>query len=279
MASAFRKTLKSVRARSMRIDVVFQYIGYAIILSYFFFVAFAWLSYRDTLRIDNIEILGAHAVDAERITAIANDAVNKKLLWKIDRNNAILYPKYQIIKNIYLLDGRVKSVNTKMSSRKNLTIIVEEYAPKLLACPNLATTTPSSAECYFADSEGYVFVRSPAEYSGYFLPIFITHDVATDDGNIIGTHVLPPSEFVAIQRFLDALKNEGFTPKRIDHIGEHDYEITTERTWSILWSSTVSPLVSVNNLRLVLRSMTKDGANSAELKKVDLRFGDKIFYQ
>lgn len=278
MASAFRKTLKSVRARSRRIDVVFQYIGYTVILLYFFFVVSVWLSSREAVRIDNVEILGAHAVDAGRITIIASDALNKKLLWKIGRNNAILYPKYQMVKNIYLLDGRVKSVSIKVISRKNLTITVEEYAPKLLACPSMAITSTSSAACYFGDDEGYIFAHSP-EYSGYFLPIFITHDGVTDDGNIIGTHVLPESEFVAIQRFLNALKSEGFTPKMIDYLGEHDYEIMTEQAWSILWSSTVSPTESVNNLRLVLRSMTKDGANSAELKKVDLRFGNKIFYQ
>lgn len=277
MASAFRKTLKSVRARSRRIDVVFQYIGYTIIVLYFIFVACAWLSHRGALQIDNVEIIGVHTIEAERIIAIASDALQKKILWRIDRNNTMLYPKNEMIKKIYLLDGRVKSVDIKISSRKNLIITVEEYIPKLLVCPNMATTTLSSTACYYGDEAGYIFARSP-EYSGYFYPIFITHDDG-NSGNVIGTEVLPESEFVAVQHFLNALRDEGFIPIRINDIGEHDYEIMTEKEWSIVWSSTLSPTESVNNLRLLLLSIAKDGVRSAELKKIDLRFGNKIFYQ
>lgn len=279
MPSLGHKTLKSVRARSRRIDVVFQHIGYALILFYFFFTISAWLSYREALQIDSVEISGAHAVDQNTISAIARSALNEKFLFKINRNNAILYPKDQIIRDTYLLDGRVKSVRTEVSPIKHLTIFVNEYAPKLLACPNMATTSTSSVMCYLGDDEGYIFSRAP-DYSGYFFPIFIIHDASLHEGNIIGTYVLPRDEFLAIQGFLTALRTEGFTPKRIEYLGEHDYEIMTERPWRVRWSSTVLPTQSVENLRLVLRSIEQGKtANSDELKMVDLRFGNKIFYK
>lgn len=279
MSAIGRKTLKSVRARGKRIDVVFERIGYAVILFFFIFTISAWLSYRESLRISHIEIVGVHAVDPEKVSSIVLDELKSKLLFKIDRDNALLYPKNEIIRNIYLLNGRVKSVDAEMSSRKNLVISVNEYAPELLACPNMSTSTPESAMvCYFADDEGYIFAPAPV-YSGYFFPMFVTHDVSLNDQNTIGTHILPPAEFSAIQNFLEALRNAGFTPKQIDYLGEHDYEIITERPWVIRWSSTVPPSDSINNLRLVLRAIEGDKAGATTLQIIDLRFGNKVFYR
>lgn len=278
MAFVGRKTLKSVRARSRRIDAIFQYFAYALLVSYFVFTISAWLSYRQALRIDSVEIVGARAVDAGKISEIVNVALNEKILWKIDRNNALLYPKNQIVKNIYLLSGRVKSVSTEVVSKKHLIVTVNEFEPKLLACPNMATTSTSNAACYFADETGYVFARSP-DYSGYFFPIFVTHDASVTDENIIGTHVLPGDEFLIAQSFLSALRNEGYTTRRIDYLGGHDYEVFTDRPWSILWSSTKNPEVTVNNLKLLLSSIVQQKTeNIDELSVIDLRFGNKIFY-
>ncbi|OGZ18156.1 MAG: hypothetical protein A2494_02500 [Candidatus Lloydbacteria bacterium RIFOXYC12_FULL_46_25] len=277
MPSLGRKTLKSVRARSRNIDIVFEHMGYGMIIAYFFFTASAWLSHRDIFRIDSIEVLGAYAVDKEKIDALASDALAQKLLFRIDRNNSLLYPRGHMTRDIYLLDGRVKSVSMKVVLRKHLVISIEEYAPKLLACPNMSTTTESGTACYLGDDEGYVFARAP-EYSGYFFPIFVTHDTALHEGNIIGAHILPRDEFLATQDFLNALREEGFTPKKIEYLGAHDYEIMTERPWNIRWSSTASSTQSINNLNLVLASISEEKESLSTLEVVDLRFGNKIFY-
>lgn len=278
MPSIGRKTLQSVRARSRRIDVAFQYIGYAMILLYFCFVIGAWISYRDAVRINSVEVLGAHAVDGEKIASIATSALHERLLWKIDRNNALLYPKARTVKAIYQLDGRVKSVSLEISPIKHLVVTINEYAPKLLACPNMATSTEGSTTCYLGDDEGYVFARAP-EYSGFFFPIFITHGDTANQERPIGTHVLPPNEFSAIQSFLSSLRDEGFTPRQIDYTGEHDYEIATERPWNIRWSSNASSTESIMNLKLVLQAIGEQKTGIADLKVVDLRFGNKIFYR
>ena len=280
MPTIGRKTLKSLRARTERIDRIFQYIGYTLLLAYFLFTIAAWLSYQTALRITTVSVVGARAVDGDRILAIAHDALSKKFLQKIDRNNIFLYPKRYILNEIRREDERVRSVDAVVSGRKLLTISVLEYVPAILACPDMATSSTSTASCYLGDDRGYLFAQAP-EYSGYLFPVYITHHSSStpQTEDVIGTFVLPPNEFTALGRFLFILQKDGLIVHKVEYKGAGDYEITTEKTWSILWSSTKDPEESANNLRLALRSFDEDHTDMGTIATIDLRFGNKIFYK
>jgi hypothetical protein len=62
-------------------------------------------------------------------------------------------------------------------------------------------------------------------------------------------------------------------------LGGNDFRVSTGHAWDILWTSVKDPQVSVDNLALMLRSLEQDPSKEADLRVVDLRFGNKIFYK
>jgi hypothetical protein len=56
-------------------------------------------------------------------------------------------------------------------------------------------------------------------------------------------------------------------------------EFKTNLPWTILWSITADPAESTRNLGVVLSSINAGGQAEDELHRIDLRFGNKVFYQ
>jgi hypothetical protein len=280
----FRNTIrKSRRERMRRIDHAFAILAQTLLIFYFLFFFAAWLSHRDKFQITAVSIEGVHAVDPRAVENVVTAELSRSLLWKIDRNNALLYPRYALRSEIGLVDGRVKDVETDIEGER-LTIRLREYVPTFLWCPPsidpkdestaiTATSTTSSIGCSFADETGHIFALAP-EYSGSPFLIFQT----TIRG--IDAHaILPTDEFNKVNTFLALLAPLALIPRQVEQAGAHDFIITTDQPWVVRWSSTRDPRADVRNLALVLENLETDPANLATLKAIDLRFGNKVFYR
>jgi hypothetical protein len=292
----FRHSIRrsSRRERARRIDRAFEIFLKGFLLCYFLFVLSAWLSYRPTWRIVEIRVLGTQAVDPALVEGIARTALAHHLLWKIDRNNAVLYPWREIQRATKMLDTHVKGVKTRVDG-KQLTISVSEYVSAFLWCPpdsfgetgaplsdtQSPTTTPLTAAtteaqivgCSFADETGHIFAAAPG-YSGNPFLVFVTTLHKESNGA-----VLSAEEFKKMNMFLDKLKGLGLTPHMVRESGMHDFTITTGEPWVVRWSSERDPETDARTLALVLQNMNGDHAGTSTLKSVDLRFGNKVFYR
>lgn len=267
-----RKTLKSQRVRTARIDKMFAYAGNIILISYAIFFFVVWLSYRPSLLITQVHIEGLHALDPEAAASVVKEKFKEPFLWKISRANALFYPKQNIRKSIFLLDARVAQVSASISARHKLDIVVTEYTPAFLWCPK----EELSEECYFADEWGYIFARAP-QYSGIAFPVYRT----LLEGEPVGQFILPSDEFAKISVFFEELAALRFSPRRAVALGEGDYQITVDEPWDVLFSSRKDPKESALYLEMALRSINEDHGNldAEAIKSIDLRFGNKVFYK
>lgn len=272
----FRNTIrKSRRERVRHVDRIFEIILKVFIVGYFLFVLSAWLSYRPAFRISEVTVEGARAVDVKNVHNVAEAQLARHLLWKIDRNNALLYPRSGMRLAIMAVDTRIKSADLVVSD-KQLTVRLSEYSPSFLWCPPesaTTTTTTVTAGCYFADSAGHIFAPAP-EYSGNPFLVFMT---TRSDKN--KSAVLPQEEFTKINIFLRKLNDFFLTPRTVRQSGANDFTITTDQSWEIRWSSARDPEEDAHNLALVLENLSKDHMSTSTLKSVDLRFGNKVFYR
>lgn len=272
----FRNTIrKSRRERVRHVDRVFEIIFKVFIVGYFLFVLSAWLSYRPTFRIEEIQIEGARAIDEKSVHTVLEAQLARRLLWKIDRNNALLYPRSGMHLAIMAVDTRIKSADLVVSD-KQLAVHLSEYSPSFLWCPPesaVATTTTVTAGCYFADSAGHIFAPAP-EYSGNPFLVFLTTRSDKDKSAI-----LPQEEFAKINIFLRKLNDFFLTPRTVRQSGANDFTITTDQSWEIRWSSARNLEEDARNLALVLQNLNGDHISTSTLKSVDLRFGNKVFYR
>ncbi len=298
-----RKTLKSERARMERIDARFQAIAQILLVLYALFVLASWLSYRPVFALTNVKVSGAHAISNSEVQSIAESALHTRLLYRVDRNNMLLYPTTAVLSEIKSKYPRIKDAQLKFDDRHKLTISVEEYLPAMLYCmgfenfkesvapkkEEVASTTESSepstdesqslSTCYFADERGYVFATAP-NYAGYpFIAIVASSTLLTKGTSPVGTFALDAETFHNIERFISELNTIGYTTHAVELLKEHDIRIKTDKPWDILWTTTKDPAESIKNLGLVLESIKKDKKAEGEMTVIDLRFGNKIFYR
>lgn len=272
----FRHTIRrsSRREQVRRIDRFFERAGQVLLIAYALFVFVAWLSYRPAVRITEIQIEGTQAVDAKSVQDVVESQLARRLLWKIDRNNAPLYPRSAIRSRVMALDTHVKDVDTSIEGGR-IVVHVTEYVPALLWCPpDLATaTTTLTVGCFFADNAGHIFAPAPW-YSGSPFLIFAT--MVPDES---GRTILPREEFDKVNTFLRKLTDLGIAPRIVLENGANDFTIMTGEPWTVRWSPARDPEEDARNLSIVLQNLSGDHVSTSTLKSVDLRFGNKVFYR
>lgn len=275
---------QSRRERMRRIDRGFQLTLQLFLVCYFLFVLLAWVSYRPELRISEVRIEGAQAVDSTAVGTMAQSMLAERFLWKIDRNNRLFYPKRAMIQAIKALDTHVKEVTLTVVGKKQLLIHLSEYSPEFLWCSpgSIATSTTVTAlttGCYFADSTGHLYAEAP-DYSGnLFLTFETTIPEYGKDSFLSRSSILPKGEFDTVSMFLHKLDDLELSPQRVEQSGPHDFTFITDKSWTIRWLSTRNPDEDVANLSLVLQNLNSDHTNINNLKSIDLRFGNKVFYR
>ncbi len=279
-----RKTLKSSRARTRRIDIFFEHTAHVFLLSCALFLGLAWLSYRPALQIASVAIDGVHSVDQSAVNELVAHPLAQRVLYRINRNNMFFYPSTQVFRELMALDPRVANVKLVFEGRHRLHVTLEEFTPALLYCvhggtalvPTSASTTPDLLrECYFADARGYVFASAPT-WSGY---PFLTIIASSAETSPLRKFALEASEYAKLKAFFVVLEQTNIHPHTVTILSDGDFRISSEHPWDILWASGKDPEASANNLALVLHSLQQEPSKEADVRIIDLRFGNKIFYK
>lgn len=285
-----RKTLQSTRTRLRKVDKVFQYFGYVLLVIYFLYLAVVWSTFRHVVQITSVEVEGTHAVSKEAIAALASESLSNVLLSHIRRDNSFFYPEREMIKRILALSPRIAHVAIDFNRRHVLHVVIIEYTPNFLFCMKSdggevdASTTTSinhqPRDCYFADEDGYVYAEAP-EYVGYpFVAIIAsTSEQAVTHASPIGTHALSEEEYSHIQGFIDDISRAGLVTHSVTLLPDKDVRIEVGMPWSLLWTTTEDPEGSIRNLSIVLTSIAHSNTKVNSIKEIDLRFGNKIFYR
>lgn len=267
-----------------RIDLAFERLCQCLLIGYFLFFAVSWWTEREAVRISTIEVSGAAASSADEIRNIAQKLLSEKILWKIDRNNALFYPRSELSLSLLAFDAHIKAVDMNVEAKKTLKINITEYLPKHLWCmsetdPGVEASTTDRSICYLADKEGYVFALAP-EYSGYPFDIYRTNIAGESEQDTpVGLFMLQKEELGRVYAIIAELEKEGIFVHEIDQLDEHDYSFKSDKPWVFSWTSTKDPRESVANLKLAEEEIARTKKGTTTVRSIDLRFGNKIFYK
>ncbi len=284
--SLLRRTITTPSARAKKRDTLFLRVAETFLLIGLLWHVSAWFFARDMFRISAISVVGNHAVSRDGLTAIAQSAVRSPLLWQISRENIFLYPKLEIVRQLYASDQRIADVSVSTGVSHVMEVNITEREPSLLWC-GLANgnDTPSGTGvegCYLADKQGYIFAVAPRYSGSPFLRIYGT-PTTTPSGKYqkkdtvypLGMTILPLPELIRVQEFTSLLRTIPARTVAVVALGEGDYLSITDHGWDVTWGSGLDATTTLKHLRQALQALPDD----AQLREIDLRFSHKVFYR
>ena len=134
----------------------------------------------------------------------------------------------------------------------------------------------SPKDCYFMDSDGFVFQEAPVFSKDTFTEYF---GLITET-NPVGQYYFN-NNFKNISSLFNILKKMSFEPEYFNAINEHEYEIYILGGGKILMNDKKSFESSLINLQALVSDgyIKTDTDSIKKIKFVDLRFGNKVNFE
>jgi cell division septal protein FtsQ len=227
----------------------------------------------EEVRIKDITVSGNISVPAEDITRIVKDEMGKVYLWIIPTDNLLLLRRKEIKNDILSNIEKIGKTTILIKAIDKIEIVVKERESKNLWCKG---TPISPKDCYFMDSDGFIFEEAPKFSEGAFPEYFGL--IMVD--NPVGQSYFKDN-FRNIYGLYSGLKNMSFQPKYFNALSEDEYEVYIFGGGKILINNKKDFESQLINLQALVDSnylkTTSDGLK--KIKYIDLRFGNKINFE
>lgn len=138
-------------------------------------------------------------------------------------------------------------------------------------------------DCYWADDRGYIYARAP-QYSGSPLLTVTESDTSRNEtlgGNIpIGNYIFSNDEFAHLMQAVNGLHDAGFNLRRIVRMQSSDIILDVGYPWNLALNIKDDPKNALQHFFLSLKELGDAATGEkSQLKVIDVRFGNKVFYR
>lgn len=243
----------------------------AVFLSFSFVVATVWglgvLSYNEHLVINDVAVQGASAIDPRLVETTFETGMNDGAYHLFSRSNIFLYPRAQLTEKLLADLPGIKSVTI---SRKSLlaqavTIAVTEREARYEWC--------NTDTCFLMDADGHIFSERIGSHEVQYT---FTGGLASQESPI--GQLFLRGRLSNMILLLQRLEAAGYAPNGATVENEKDFTIQLKNGpyLKVTFDSDAADIV--HNLELILSS---DGIKGKldSLEYVDLRFGNRVYYQ
>lgn len=138
-------------------------------------------------------------------------------------------------------------------------------------------------DCYWADDRGYLFARAP-QYSGSPLLTVTESDPSRNEtlgGKApLGGFIFEKNAFDHLQLAIAQLTDAHYVPRRIVRMPNDDVVLDVGYPWNLAMNLKDDPKSALSHFFLSINELgeTATGEKS-QLKVIDVRFGNKVFYK
>ncbi|HXK37588.1 MAG TPA: hypothetical protein VJ579_00780 [Candidatus Paceibacterota bacterium] len=159
----------------------------------------------------------------------------------------------------------------------------EQLTEGLLELPRPDDVAIDTHDCYWADDRGYLFARAP-QYSGSPL-LTITESDTSRNASLgtkapIGTFIFSDDEFTHLTHAIEQLRAANFALRRIVRMQSGDVLLDVGYPWNLALNIKHDPKESLHNFFLGLAELgIVATGDKSQLKVIDVRFGNKVFYR
>jgi hypothetical protein len=153
----------------------------------------------------------------------------------------------------------------------------------LLELPSPDNVAIDTHDCYWADDRGYLFAVAP-QYSGSPL-LTITESDSSRNASLgatspIGTFIFEDAEFAHLRESIDELARANFSLRRIVRMQSGDVILDVGYPWNLAMNIKNDPKDALQHFFLGLKELGDAATGEkSQLKIIDVRFGNKVFYR
>jgi hypothetical protein len=274
--------LKHTRNRAIKNKII----TYSIIL-FICVLGISIASRIKALNINNVIVSGNKVVDSASIEKVVKNNLNGHYLGILPKTNFIIYPKNKIKIDLQNDFKRIKDITLNNENIKNLEININEYEGKYLYCGNVIPELNSkdTQKCYFMDNNGYIFDEAPY-FSGeiYFKFYGLVNSITENpSGNYYNNEI-----FAKLIEFKTLIEKMDLKPTYIWLNNQDEIYVSLSKNGKM----EINPIIILkkdSNLEKMAENLkaaiiteplkTKLEKNYEDLKYIDLKFGNKVYYK
>lgn len=238
--------------------------------------------YRPAVSINKVDIKGTLVIKPVDIERVVLDELSGKYLSIFPKKSIFIYPRKALLQRLKSEFKRIENIDIYIEGFTGLLVNLSERPERYLWCGrDLEEEQTSLKYCFFADSGGYIFSKSPY-YSGNIFLEFYGPLFSGENANPIGGAILSEDKFNKLISFENSLGKIGFTPIKILVKPDEDYEIYLFGGGKILATGKNDLDKNIGYLKLAIATdplKSKIEQSRATLDYLDLRFGNKVFYR
>jgi len=271
--------LKHKRRKVLKNKIIIYFILLLILI-----VGISYLSKIKEININQINVSGNLIIDSSSVKEIVENNLNNNYFFIFPKTNFLIYPKQKIIEELLYKYKRIKDISINRTNSKSIEVVIGEYEGKYLYCGNKIEDIEENLpeKCYFTDSNGYIFDESP-----YFSGEIYFKFYGMVNENILGNYYYKEN-FLNLIKLKNSIEEINLKPSYI--LINNDNEINIGL--STLGIAEINPTIIIKlnsdyekiseNLKTaVINEPLKSKLiyDYKQLKYIDLKFGNKVYYK
>ena len=205
------------------------------------------------------------------------------------RRNSFIYPKEAVARGLFENFPHIASASVSRGSFQELFINIQERAPAYLWCGDAPPPSGATASgCYFLDSQGVVFAKSPYFSGSVYFEMYgalTAENVFAENHHAspIGFLFLPSADWSRVIAFRNSIRESEMPPEKFVLKDEGDAEFIFQNGTRLIFSLQENFDVVLENLLAAIDTKPLSKEVFAGQEKVfeyaDARFENRIFYK
>ena len=285
-----RDVLSSPRLSQLKKKKKKYFRNKVIIILFIFMILIVGLSLASHIKkinIDSIEISGNKIIDTVDLKDLIQSDLNGHYFGFFSKTNFLIYPKNKIKNDLITKFKRIKDISIDINNFRTLNISITEREGKYLWCGNDLPIADNNSilNCYFLDSQGYIFDQAPYFSGEIYFKFYGTDNSIKNDP--AGVYFLP-EYFEKIISLKENIEKMGLKPTIFYLENSEDADIYLSSPNTLIERPKVTFKLNSDYEKLAenleaaiktepLKSNLKNKYSS--LQYIDLRFGNKVYYK
>lgn len=245
----------------------------------------------DSLLIHEVQVTGNRAVSADDVRSIVEAHLDQSLIGLLPNRSFFLYPAAEIVREIAEKIPRVETAHL-VRHGDILSAEISERIPSAVLCHPAVKNSPAEA-CFMTDDTAFIYADAPALSGKIYIVMDIPDTAPAMTGEIaVGKTFMDMKQFRALMDLADGVTKLGLPIVRMTLKSDGDIELLAESNTEVFVRSAANYDQVLTNLMLFLekakqqpaktpakKSAAASSSADASMSRIDLRYGNSVFYK
>ena len=241
------------------------------------------------MKILDFQISGQKVLEAGELAEFIEGELSGNYAFLYSKRNWFIYPRKQLEANLLDKFKRIESLELNVNNDRILELVIKERGASYTWCDHefyndasqsVVSSVDSYENCYFLDSNGYIFDEAPYFSGNVYFRFFGGIDASE---KIVGQSIAP-GYFTKLALFKDLVKGMGLEPIMfvLDQPNKTELYLAYGDNPKIIFEIDSEVKELAENLQSAITTepfKSELEENYGNLSYIDLRFGNKVYYK